>query len=143
MPREIITVQVGQCGNQIGHRFWDLALREHAACNKKCVYDEALSRWWLQTVPNQLFLLFGRDLDMFLHTSQASSGTSTPKAKSSGTQRWLSAELFVAAWYLCSGNCGKRETEKTVFFCPSLSLNFKLFSCVHGGSPVRQSHIWL
>ncbi|CAD7965423.1 unnamed protein product [Amoebophrya sp. A120] len=29
MPREVITVQVGQCGNQIGCRFWDLALQEH------------------------------------------------------------------------------------------------------------------
>ena len=27
MVREVITVQVGQCGNQIGSRFWDLALR--------------------------------------------------------------------------------------------------------------------
>ena len=31
MPREIITIQVGQCGNQVGCRFWDMALREHAA----------------------------------------------------------------------------------------------------------------
>ena len=30
-------VQVGQCGNQIGCRFWDLALREHAMANKKGV----------------------------------------------------------------------------------------------------------
>lgn len=37
-----IVVQVGQCGNQIGCRFWDLALREHAAVNKKGIYDEAL-----------------------------------------------------------------------------------------------------
>ena len=29
MPREVITIQVGQCGNQIGGRFWELALREH------------------------------------------------------------------------------------------------------------------
>jgi hypothetical protein len=29
MPREIITVQVGQCGNQIGSRFWDVILKEH------------------------------------------------------------------------------------------------------------------
>eukprot|EP00948_MAST-09A_sp_MAST-9A-sp1_P003407 g3407.t1 len=28
--REIITVQIGQCGNQIGCAFWDLALQEHA-----------------------------------------------------------------------------------------------------------------
>eukprot|EP00958_Prasinococcus_capsulatus_P007950 scaffold742_cov395-Prasinococcus_capsulatus_cf.AAC.27 len=34
MPREIVTVQVGQCGNQIGCRFWEMALAEHAAINK-------------------------------------------------------------------------------------------------------------
>ena len=43
MPREIITVQVGQCGNQIGCRFWEMALNEHAAYNAKARYDEALS----------------------------------------------------------------------------------------------------
>ncbi|XP_063299578.1 tubulin epsilon chain [Pelobates fuscus] len=37
-----VVVQVGQCGNQIGCRFWDLALREHAAVNKKGIYDDAL-----------------------------------------------------------------------------------------------------
>jgi tubulin epsilon len=26
MPRELITIQVGQCGNQIGSRFWELLL---------------------------------------------------------------------------------------------------------------------
>lgn len=30
MVRELITVQVGQCGNQIGRQFWQLALEEHA-----------------------------------------------------------------------------------------------------------------
>ena len=44
MPRELVTIQVGQCGNQVGFRFWELALREHAAYNTKGVYDEALSR---------------------------------------------------------------------------------------------------
>lgn len=44
MPRELVTIQCGQCGNQVGYRFWDLALREHAAYNAKGVYDEALSR---------------------------------------------------------------------------------------------------
>lgn len=29
MPREIITVQAGQCGNQIGARFWEQLCREH------------------------------------------------------------------------------------------------------------------
>ena len=46
MPREIITVQVGQCGNQIGCRFWELALKEHAAYNTKARYDEALSSFF-------------------------------------------------------------------------------------------------
>jgi hypothetical protein len=54
MPREIITVQVGQCGNQIGCRFWEMALREHAAYNPRGVYDAALSRWQLLYRPGFL-----------------------------------------------------------------------------------------
>jgi tubulin epsilon len=41
-----ITVQIGQCGNQIGCRFWDLALREHASVNKKGIFDEALNSFF-------------------------------------------------------------------------------------------------
>ena len=33
MPRELITIQVGQCGNQVGCKFWEMALKEHAAAN--------------------------------------------------------------------------------------------------------------
>jgi hypothetical protein len=44
MPRELITIQVGQCGNQIGCRFWDRAHREHSAHNPQWVYDDPLSR---------------------------------------------------------------------------------------------------
>jgi tubulin gamma len=29
MPREIITIQVGQCGNQIGMEFWKQLCLEH------------------------------------------------------------------------------------------------------------------
>ncbi|KAI9189046.1 gamma-tubulin [Blastocladiella emersonii ATCC 22665] len=29
MPRELITLQAGQCGNQIGHEFWKLLCAEH------------------------------------------------------------------------------------------------------------------
>ena len=57
MPRELITLQVGQCGNQIGWRFWDLALREHAKVSVVCVFcgagrlcvgavDARGARWW-------------------------------------------------------------------------------------------------
>uniref|UniRef100_A0A8C6S899 Tubulin, epsilon 1 n=1 Tax=Neogobius melanostomus TaxID=47308 RepID=A0A8C6S899_9GOBI len=41
-----IVVQVGQCGNQVGCRFWDLALREHAHINKNGLYDEALGSFF-------------------------------------------------------------------------------------------------
>jgi len=46
MPRELITIQVGQCGLQLGTRFWDLALKEHAAYSKDPVYDDALSSFF-------------------------------------------------------------------------------------------------
>nr|AAH55146.1 Tubulin, epsilon 1 [Danio rerio] len=41
-----VVVQVGQCGNQVGCRFWDLALREHAHVNQMGVYDDALSSFF-------------------------------------------------------------------------------------------------
>jgi tubulin epsilon len=44
MPREILSIQVGQCGNQIGSRFWDLALREHA--NRGVLFDDAMSSFF-------------------------------------------------------------------------------------------------
>ena len=46
MPRELITIQVGQCGNQIGRRFWDLALAEHAEHNPEGVFDDAMSSFF-------------------------------------------------------------------------------------------------
>ncbi|OMJ96001.1 hypothetical protein SteCoe_375 [Stentor coeruleus] len=46
MPRELITIQVGQCGNQVAMRFWDLALQEHARYNKSAIYDEPLSSFF-------------------------------------------------------------------------------------------------
>uniref|UniRef100_A0A803YIK0 Tubulin/FtsZ GTPase domain-containing protein n=1 Tax=Meleagris gallopavo TaxID=9103 RepID=A0A803YIK0_MELGA len=39
-----VVVQVGQCGNQVGCRFWDLALREHAAVNKVTIIRSAFNR---------------------------------------------------------------------------------------------------
>lgn len=46
MPREVVTIQVGQCGNQIGCRFWDLVLREHAHVSKAPIYDASLSTFF-------------------------------------------------------------------------------------------------
>jgi len=39
MPREIITLQVGQCGNQIGMEFWKLLCAEHGI-NQRGILDE-------------------------------------------------------------------------------------------------------
>ena len=51
MPREQIVVQCGQCGNQVGCRFWEMALREHAAAASSRgaaapLYDESLSTFF-------------------------------------------------------------------------------------------------
>ena len=51
MPREIITIQVGQCGNQIGMAFWELLLQEHATEFKKSaktapIFNQALSSFF-------------------------------------------------------------------------------------------------
>lgn len=62
MPRELITVQVGQCGNQIGCRFWEQALKEHALHNPEGIYDDALSRcvppWVAVTGVQSVMLMF-------------------------------------------------------------------------------------
>lgn len=39
MPREIITIQVGQCGNQIGMEFWNRLCREHGLDAEGVVQD--------------------------------------------------------------------------------------------------------
>ena len=41
---QCIVVQVGQAGNQIGARFWDLALREHAKAS--AVFDDAFATFF-------------------------------------------------------------------------------------------------
>lgn len=47
MPREVVTLQIGQSGNQIGGRFWELALAEHALKNaNNPVFDDALSSFF-------------------------------------------------------------------------------------------------
>ncbi|TPX41447.1 hypothetical protein SeMB42_g05061 [Synchytrium endobioticum] len=41
-----IVVSVGQAGNQIGTRFWDKVLLEHAKTNTRAIYDDALSSFF-------------------------------------------------------------------------------------------------
>jgi len=42
MPREIITLQVGQCGNQIGTQFWSRLIEEHGIGADGIVQDFAM-----------------------------------------------------------------------------------------------------
>nr|CAB3267373.1 tubulin epsilon chain-like [Phallusia mammillata] len=44
-----IMIQVGQCGNQIGCRFWDQCLHEHAFYSKNGIYDDAISSFFRNT----------------------------------------------------------------------------------------------
>lgn len=46
MVREMVTIQVGQCGNQIGRMFWEQALAEHAEHNQEGLFDEAMSTFF-------------------------------------------------------------------------------------------------
>lgn len=39
MPRELITVQVGQCGNQVGSEFWKRLCKEHAISSEGVLED--------------------------------------------------------------------------------------------------------
>ena len=46
MPRELITIQIGQCGMQLGQSFWQLALEEHSENLSKPYYTDALSTFF-------------------------------------------------------------------------------------------------
>ena len=43
MPREIITIQVGQCGNQIGNEFWKQLCSEHGITPEGIVDEKAIN----------------------------------------------------------------------------------------------------
>ena len=43
MPREIITIQVGQCGNQIGNEFWKQICSEHGISSEGIVDEKAIN----------------------------------------------------------------------------------------------------
>jgi tubulin gamma len=41
MPREIVTLQLGQCGNQIGSEFWKQLCAEHGISPNGTLHDYA------------------------------------------------------------------------------------------------------
>ncbi|KAF4656392.1 Tubulin epsilon chain [Perkinsus chesapeaki] len=68
MPREVVTIQVGQCGNQIGWRFWDLVIREHSAEARRrkaqgqpIVYDDSMSTFFRNVDANGADIPAGSD----------------------------------------------------------------------------------
>lgn len=52
MGREIVTLQIGQCGNQIGCKLWDLALCEHLS-GPRAGYDDAMSTFFERTAASR------------------------------------------------------------------------------------------
>ena len=43
MPIEIITIQIGQCGNQVGMEFWKRTLSEHGISPQGIVNENAIN----------------------------------------------------------------------------------------------------
>eukprot|EP00043_Microstomoeca_roanoka_P011889 m.112422 g.112422 ORF g.112422 m.112422 type:complete len:567 (-) comp15325_c2_seq6:239-1939(-) len=58
-----IVVQIGQCGNQVGWRFWDRALREHAEYDSDGKFDSALNTFF-----RNVDTRFSPPRDLPLHT---------------------------------------------------------------------------
>jgi len=59
--REVITVQVGQAGNQLGYRFWDKAYREHREYSEG-IFDSATSAFFRQVDEDGRDVPIGRGL---------------------------------------------------------------------------------
>lgn len=56
MPRELITLQVGQCGNQIGSEFWKQLCTEHGIRPGKETAAFSACTWLLVTFTTKLLL---------------------------------------------------------------------------------------
>jgi tubulin epsilon len=78
MPREVIVVQVGQCGNQIGTDFWRNALHEHRDSLR---YTEALSTFFRNVDANGAEIGFPSVIDPLTGSvSGSGSGLSSSSA---------------------------------------------------------------
>lgn len=42
-------VEIGQCGNQIGRRFWEMALAEHSGVKSDLNFDDTLASFFRNT----------------------------------------------------------------------------------------------
>ena len=44
-----VMVEIGQCGNQIGRRFWEMALAEHSGVKSDLNFDSTLASFFRNT----------------------------------------------------------------------------------------------
>ena len=44
-----VMVEIGQCGNQIGRRFWEMALAEHSGVKSDLNFDDTLASFFRNT----------------------------------------------------------------------------------------------
>lgn len=51
MPKELITLSVGQCGNQLGLRFWEAAVAESTMHSSDGSSDDSMSVLFQQAPP--------------------------------------------------------------------------------------------
>lgn len=57
MPREVICLQVGQCGNQIGSEFWRTLCLEHGIRKDGTLEDFATQVWRAGGMPITIFCI--------------------------------------------------------------------------------------
>jgi len=72
MPREIITLQVGQCGNQIGMEFWKQLCLEHGISKDGILEDFATQ---VQYSLNNFFFFIILDYIFYYFTHASASAS--------------------------------------------------------------------
>jgi tubulin gamma len=101
MPREIITLQVGQCGNQIGGEFWKQLCAEHGIAA-----DGTLKKPW--DSPDAVNNIVGNNINTHNHYTQ----TPGPTHVSSGGDRGGNVHPNTTS----GGNTIQADDRKDVFF---------------------------
>ena len=84
MPREIITLQVGQCGNQIGGEFWKQLCAEHGIA-----LDGTLKNSWDN--PGSVNNIVGNNANTHIHYTQTPGPTNLSSGASRGGNSYASS----------------------------------------------------
>lgn len=105
MPREIICLQVGQCGNQVGSEFWRTLCTEHGIRKDGVLEDYATQVRWC---PIQLFLHAASSAQRQINAVQAEEGLRAASMQS--------VCLLRHARHPLSRPCTQGGDRKDVFF---------------------------